>query len=306
MFDVISIGAATIDIFVKSKDLISTPNIVGLKPSSKNEISQSLICSGGGATNSAVSFSRLGLKSGCVSLIGQSYLNQFIYDDLKKNKVDGQFIFLQKSATTDFSVVLINQDGGRSILTNRGDTRLESRHIPWSKIKKTQWFYITSLEGNLDLLEKIIGFAKENNIKICLNPGNRELASRRRITSISKMVDVLLLNKEESEIFFDAKFDDDKFFSLIHQQKLPLVAITNGRDGAYIFTDSRQFYSPIINTKPADETGAGDAFGSAFVSALIYKKSPQDALFWGIKNSASVVSYLGAKTGLLSLRQIKN
>ena len=306
MFDVISIGAATIDIFVKSKDLISIPNLVGLKPSSKNEINQSLICSGGGATNSAVSFSRLGLKSSCISLIGQSYLNQFIYDDLKKNRVDDQFIFLQKSTTTDFSVILINQDGSRSILTNRGETRLESRHIPWTKIKKTQWFYITSLEGNLDLLEKIIGFAKENNIKICLNPGTRELASRRRITSLSKMVDVLLLNKEESEIFFDSKFDDDKFFSLIHQQKLPLVTITNGRDGAYIFTDSRQFYSPIINTKPADETGAGDSFGSAFVSALIYNKSPQDALFWGIKNSASVVSYLGAKTGLLTMKQIKD
>ena len=306
MFDVISIGAATIDIFIKSKDLISIPDIVGLKPSSKNEISQSLICSGGGATNSAVSFSRLGLKSGCISLIGQSYLNQFIYDDLKKNKVDDRFIFLQKSATTDFSVILINQDGRRSILTNRGETRLESRHIPWSKIKKTQWFYITSLEGNLDLLEKIIGFAKENNIKICLNPGSRELASHRRIISLSKMVDVLLLNKEESEIFFDAKFDDDKFFNLIHQQKPPLVAITNGRDGAYIFTDSRQFYSPIINTKPIDETGAGDSFGSAFVAALIYKKSPQDALFWAIKNSASVVSYLGAKTGLLKLKEIKD
>jgi len=304
MLDVISIGAATVDIFIKSKDLIVTPEIVGLKPSSKNEISQSLISSGGGATNSAVSFSRLGLKSACVSLLGQSYLNQYIFDDLKKNKVDDQFIYIQKSATTDFSVILINPDGRRSILTNRGDTRLESRHIPWSKIKKTKWFYITSLEGNLDLLEKIIGFAKENDIKICLNPGKRELQSRRRIFNLAKMVDFLLLNKEESETFFDSEFDNDDFLKLIHQSKLPLVAITNGRQGAHIFTDTKQFYSPIISTKPADETGAGDSFGSAFVAALIYNKTPQDALFWGIKNSASVVSHLGAKPGLLSLRQI--
>ena len=306
MFDIISIGAATVDIFIKSKDFISTPDIFGLKPSSKNEISQSLICSGGGATNSAVSFSRLGLKSSCVSLIGQSYLNQFIYDDLKKNKANDQFIFLQKSTTTDFSIILINHDGSRSILTNRGETRLESRHLPWSKIKNTQWFYITSLEGNLDLLEKIIGFAKENNIKIALNPGKRELQSHRRLASLSKMVDFILLNKEESETFFDSEFDPSDFSTLIDRQKLPLVAITHGRNGAYIFSDSHQFYSPIINTKPVDETGAGDAFGSAFVAALIYKKSPQDALFWGIKNSASVVSSIGAKTGLLTFKQIKN
>lgn len=202
MFDVISIGAATVDIFIKSKDLIVTPEIVGLKPSSKNEISQSLISSGGGATNSAVAFSRLGLKSACVSLLGQSYLNQYIFNDLKKEKISEQFICSKKTATTDFSVILIDKTGARSILTNRGNTRLESRHIPWSKIKKTRWFYITSLEGNLDLLEKIIGFAKENNIKICLNPGKRELQSRRRIFNLAKMVDFLLLNKEESEIFF--------------------------------------------------------------------------------------------------------
>lgn len=306
MFDVISIGATTVDIFIKSKDLISTPDIIGLKPSSKNEISQSLICSGGGASNSAVAFSRLGLKSAPVSLLGQSYLNQYIFNDLKKEKINEQFICSKKTATTDFSVILIDKTGARSILTNRGNTRLESRHIPWSKIKNTQWFYLTSLEGNLDLLEKIIGFAKENQIKIALNPGKRELQSRRRLTSLAKMVDFILLNQEEAETFFDLEFNRHDFSSLIHQSQLPLVAITNGRQGAYVFTDSSQFYSPIINTYPVDETGAGDSFGSAFVAALIYQKLPQDALFWAIKNSASVVSSLGAKTGLLTLKQIKN
>lgn len=306
MFDVISIGAATVDIFVKSKDFISTPDVLGLKPSSKNEMSQSLICSGGGATNSSVAFSRLGLKSACISLLGQSYLNHFIFDGLKKNQVGEQFICSKKTATTDFSVVLIDKDGGRSILTNRGDTRLESRHLTWSKIKNTKWFYITSLEGNLDLLEKIIGFAKENNIKIALNPGKRELSSRRRLLNLAKLVDFLLLNKEESETLFDSEFDQTDFSALIKKSEIPLIAITNGRHGAYVFAPDQQFYSPIINTKPVDETGAGDSFGSAFVAALIYKKSIKDALFWGIKNSASVVSNLGAKTGLLTLKNIKD
>ena len=60
MFDVISIGGATIDIFAKSKQFTVDNNLLSLEYSAKAEISQSLICSGGGATNSAVSFSRLG------------------------------------------------------------------------------------------------------------------------------------------------------------------------------------------------------------------------------------------------------
>lgn len=303
-FDVISFGSATVDIFIESKDLIITPKIVGLKPSSKNEISQSLICSGGGATNSAVAFSRLKLKSAPISLIGQSYLNQYIYDDLKNNKVTDEFIYTNNNDTTDLSVIIVPTGGGRSILTNRGQGSLQSKHISWKKIKKTQWFYITSLEGNLDLLEQIIGFAKENNIKIALNPGRRELKSRRRILSLVKMVDFLLLNREEAEILFNLSFDDILADNLIHQTKIPIVAVTAGADGAYTFVQDKQYFSPAINHHPVDETGAGDAFGSTFVAGLIHQKTPQEALFWAIKNSASVVSALGSKSALLTLKQI--
>ncbi len=305
-FDVVSIGSATIDIFVESKDLIITPAIIGLRPSSKNEINQSLICSGGGATNSSVAFSRLGLNSAPVSLIGNSYLNQYIFDDLKKDKVFDQFIYTDKFDTTDFSVIIVPTGGGRSILTNRGQCSLQSKHIPWSKIKKTKWFYITSLEGNLDLLEQIIGFAKENNIKIALNPGKRELKNRRRLLPLVKMIDFLLLNREESEMLFNQSFDDIIDDNLIHQTKIPVVAVTAGADGAYIFTGNRQFFSPAINHHPVDETGAGDAFGSTFVAGLIHQKTPQEALFWAVKNSASVVSALGSKSALLTLRQINS
>ena len=306
MFDVISIGAATVDIFIKSDALTSTSDFIGLKTSSKNEISHSLICSGGGATNSSVAFSRLGLKSACISLIGRSYLNDYIFDDLKREKVVDKFICSNKNDTTDFSVILVSKDGRRSILTNRGKFGLTDKNFRWSQLKTTKWFYITSLEGNLDLLEKIIGFAKENHIHLALNPGNRELSRRRQLTSLLKYVDFLLLNRTEAEALLDLSFSDAEFFNQLHYLKSPLIAVTDGRNGAYLINDHRQYFSPIISTIPVDETGAGDSFGSAFVAATIYQKSPQEALFWAIKNSASVVTRLGAKAGLLTLKQIKS
>jgi sugar/nucleoside kinase (ribokinase family) len=304
MYDVISIGAATVDIFVKSDDFLIQDNLLCLKYASKSEITQSLICSGGGATNSAVSFSRLGLKSACISLIGNSYLNNYIFEDLKKDQVADSFIVQDKKDDTDFSVIIIAPDGSRSILTNRGKSGLEDKHFDWNKLEQTQWFYISSLEGNLDLLEKIIGFAKEFNIKVSFNPGHRELMQRKKLLPLIKMVDFLLLNQEEAEVLVDTSSTDPNFWDKIKSLHSPLVAVTNGREGAHVLTSEQQFYSPIINTHPIDETGAGDAFGSAFVAALIHQKLPQDALFWGIKNSASVVSSIGAKPGLLTLSQI--
>jgi len=304
MHDIISIGATTVDIFIKSDGFLVKDNLLSVEYASKNEISQSLICSGGGASNAAVSFSRLGLKTACISLIGESHLNSFIRRDFEENGLSLDHLSKDKKDTTDFSVILVAPDGGRSILTNRGKSGLTKKNIPWKTLKLAKWLYITSLEGNLDLLEQIIGFAKENNIKVSLNPGSRELIQQKRLLPLITLVDFLLLNQEEAETITQTDHDSPSFWGNIHRLNAPLVAITNGREGAHILLDGKQFYSPIINTHPIDETGAGDSFGSAFVAALIHQKTPQEALFWGIKNSASVVSYLGAKTGLLTLKQI--
>ena len=132
------------------------------------------------------------------------------------------------------------------------------------------------------------------------------MSRRRQLTSLLKYVDFLLLNRTEAETLLDLSFSDAEFFNQLHYLKSPLIAVTDGRNGAYLINDHRQYFSPIISTIPVDETGAGDSFGSAFVAATIYQKSPQEALFWAIKNSASVVTRLGAKAGLLTLKQIKS
>jgi sugar/nucleoside kinase (ribokinase family) len=306
MYDVISIGAATLDIFAKSKQYIVKNNLLSVVYSSKNEICDSLICSGGGATNSSVAFSRLGLKSACLSLIGTDHLTRFILDDLKNESVGTSLLFKNNNDSTDFSIILVAPDGGRSILTNRGPTRLEEKNIDWDKLKNTKWLYITSLEGNIGLLEKLIGFAVENNIKIALNPGNRELKQRRILIPLLRYVDFLLLNKTESEMLTGIPTEKPECWSKITSFNAKITAITNGREGAHVLVGTKNYFSPIININPVDETGAGDSFGSAFVAALIHGLEPQEALIWGIRNSASVVSFLGAKTGLLSLSQIKS
>lgn len=303
MFDVISVGAATVDIFVKSKQFRVDDQTLSVAYSSKNEIDQSLITSGGGATNSSVSFSRLGLKTACLSLIGDDPLSQYITADLAKDKVDTSLLHLDKSNSTDFSVILVAPDGGRTIFTSRGDSRLENKHFCWSKLN-SKWLYITSLEGNLDLLEKIIGYAKESDIKISLNPGNRELNHLKVLKPLLKHVDFLLLNKTEAQTLVDRPYSDPQFWTHLKSVGSSIIAVTKGREGAHVLSPSGDFFSPIINTRPVDETGAGDAFGSTFVSALIRGLSADQALHWSIKNSASVVSYLGAKPGLLSLSEI--
>lgn len=305
MFDVISIGAATVDILVKSEKLMVSREWIRVARSSKSEISEALISSGGGATNSAVGMARLGLITACVAQVGDDVLRNYVLEDLKKNKINSSMLVKSKHDGTDFSVILVGEDGSRSILVNRGKDRLEEKDIKWEKIKKTKWFYISSLEGNMDLLEKLIGQAFETEIKVAVNPGRRELRQRERLIPLLKQVCFLLLNKTEAEELAEVKMKETKFFHRLTGYGAKIIAVTNGRRGAHVLTETNHYYSPVINIKPVDETGAGDSFGSAMVAGLVYGLSPEKALDWGMKNSASVVRYLGAKAGLLKLQEIR-
>lgn len=312
MFDIISIGSATVDIFVQSDRFVvkkdktfPSGSSLSVDFSSKPEISQFLISSGGGATNSSVSFSRLGLKSAPLSLVGNDLLKNYIISDLKDANVPTTFLASSPKEKTDFAVILVAPNGGRTILVNRGPSHLEEKHISFSKIKDTRWFYITSLEGNIDLLEKLIGFAKEHGIKIALNPGSREISQVAKLLPLLKFVNFLLLNRQEAESLICQSFNQKSFFKKIQSLGPLHTAITCGRRGAHLLDQQNNHYSPIIPSKTIDETGAGDAFGSTFVAGLVYQLSPDQALFWAMKNSASVVSSFGAKTTLLTLSQIK-
>jgi sugar/nucleoside kinase (ribokinase family) len=306
MFDVISIGATTVDILVKPEEMVLEKEWLKIERSSKSEIGKWLICSGGGASNSAVAMRRLGLKSACVSQAGKDLLREYINRDLDEAKVDRTMMAVARKEGTDFSVILVSYEGSRSILVKRGKERLEERDIRWGKIKKTKWFYISSLEGNMDLLEKLIGAALENGIKVAVNPGNRELKQRGRLIPLLSQVDFLLLNKAEAEILTEKKMKEERFWKRLMSFGAKIIAVTNGRKGAHVIEREKHIFSPIINTKVMDETGAGDAFGSAVVAGLIYGKRIEEALEWGMKNSASVVRFLGAKEGLLKINKLIN
>jgi len=303
MLDIISIGAGTVDVLIKSADLEVKKNKIVVPYHTKKEVDEGLITSGGGATNSSVGFARMGLKSGCVALVGEDNLAGYIKDDLKKEKVESMVIG-EDGGMTDYSVILIGRDGGRTIFTNRGKTRLEEENIDWEKIKETKWFYITSLEGNMELLEKLVGLAMEENIEIALNPGSRELKEQNRLRELLPQIDFLLLNREEAEFLMGREIEDEKFFEEIIKTKAKIVGITDGKEGSYLITATNKLFSPAINMKPIDETGAGDAFGSGVVGALFYEKKLDEALFWGAKNAGNVVGFIGAKKGLLNYIEI--
>ena len=88
MYDVITVGSATVDAFVDTENkLFIGKKRIHVPFGSKLLIKDLRFDIGGGGTNCAVAFSRLGLKTGYVGKIGVGTNSQRIVNLLKKEKI---------------------------------------------------------------------------------------------------------------------------------------------------------------------------------------------------------------------------
>ncbi|MGQ7338686.1 hypothetical protein ACTGYP_12780, partial [Streptococcus suis] len=59
------------------------------------------------------------------------------------------------------------------------------------------WFYISTLAGNFDLLTKLLKHANRHSIRVAIDPGAGELAQPGKLKALLPLVTVLKANAEE-------------------------------------------------------------------------------------------------------------
>ncbi|MFA5878199.1 MAG: carbohydrate kinase family protein [Candidatus Staskawiczbacteria bacterium] len=311
MYDVITFGAATKDIFIKTKKLkvienksFATGKGVCFNLGSKVDIDEILFASGGGGTNTAVTFANQGFKVAYCGAVGKDLAGQEIIEELGNLSVGAELISKSETQPTNHSIVIDGIKNDRTILVYRGASgELKKDDIPWSKLQ-TKWFYIAPLSGYLcDRFGEIVNFAHKNNIKVALNPGNCQLSLP--ITTLKVIldkVDILILNQEEASILTGIPFQKEKdIFKKIDEICTGIAIMTKGGRGVVI-SDGQYLYRavPPPKRKVADETGAGDAFGSGFVSGFLQSNGDVEfATQLAMANGVACLQKTGAKAGLL-------
>ena len=168
---------------------------------------------------------------------------------------------------------------------------------------------ISSLGGQVELLEALVNHASERGIKVALNPGKDEIkkltADRRQLERIAAKLEVLLINREEMSELLGREVVDSLVWDEQNLISTPKITVmTDGKQGGQVCTGGRCWHYQPMLVETIEETGAGDAFGSGLVSALIKGKSMEDAVEWGKKQAASVVQHMGPKKGLMNLDEM--
>ncbi len=307
MFDVITFGSATKDIFLQVEEgtVIEGNNFLTKKGvcfslGSKVKINDIYFTSGGAGTNTAATFAKQGFSVAYCGKVGKDGAGDNILKELEDYHIDSRFISSTKKRVTSHSVVLNVPKQDRTILAYRGASDLQTKKDISFNDLKARWFYLGPFSINMKgLFYEIIKYARCSGVKTMANPSKVQLKDR-NIKKALLEIDVVLMNLEEASILTGIPYSKEK--KIIRETvKLTkgITLITKGRKGVVAY-DGDSFYEakPAIPTA-VDRTGAGDSFGSGFLSSFMRGEDVKKGVQLGIANSTSCLQKIGAKNGLL-------
>lgn len=307
--DVISVGDIVTDAFIKLIDedehtyqnedgkWLAVP--FGMKvPYDHAQIIEGV----GNAANAAVCFARLGLGSSLVTNVGEDRYGRDMIRALHKNKVDTRFVRINPDKISHYHYVLWYKDE-RTIFVNSIDYEYYWPHLRPTEVP--EWLYFSSVgKYATDYHDDISDWLdKHEQVKLAFQPGTFQMElGAERLKRLYERSEVLILNREEAALVSGGDHNDIKdLFEHLHRLGPRILVITDGPKGAYA-SDGENFFKmpPYPDPKPpVERTGAGDAFASTFVAALIHGNTVEGALQWAPINSMSVVQKVGAQAGLL-------
>ena len=302
---VVAVGAGVQDVFLSNSAALqpiyedSEHSFAKLELGAKADVDEIHFTTGGGATNAAVTFARQGHRACFMGVVGHDPAGQAVLADLDHEHVDTCYVRFSDQYNTAYSVLLLASNGERTILTYRG----ASSHYHADDFDLSgcgaDWLYVSTLAGDMAVLRRIFDQARQHRIRICFNPGKRELAQRTLLMGLLEDVDVLVANKQEMQQLVAG----DDLESLVRHglHLVPTVVLTDGVNGSMVSDGQTIIRAGLYEDGLSrDRTGAGDAFASGFLSQWMSGASLEESVIFASANASSVVSSIGAKAGILS------
>jgi ribokinase len=311
-FDFIAIGDITTDAFIK----LSGDDAEVKKNKNKKQIcfnfgdkieydSITEVPAVGNSPNAAVSAHRLGLNSALVTNLGDDHNGEKMLQALGSEGVNKDYIKIHKGKKSNYHFVLWYEEE-RTILVKHYEYKYE---LP--SLGKPMWLYLSSLgENSLPYHHDIAKYIKDNpEVNLAFQPGTFQIQlGYEKLKDVYAVSAIFFCNKQEAQKILKTNENDIK--KLLEKMRAlgpKIIVITDGPEGAYAYDGANMWQMPMYpdSAPPVDRTGAGDSFSSTVTSALALGKTLPEALSYGPINSMSVVQYVGAQEGLLTIKKLE-
>lgn len=270
---------------------------------------------GGSAANAAAWFAALGHPVHFSGRVGADDVDRCA-DALRAAGVTPHLIG-EPDLPTGTIVVVLQSDRTRTMLTERGANARTGPHdvdpallVPGGHLHFTGYSLFDETDAPaVDAFRALTAAAHEHGATVSVNPGSAGFLADHGIDALlaaTAGADVLLPNLDEGRMLTGLVEPAEVAAALA--ARYSVVALTQGRAGVTVATATGTLvHEPAIPVIPVDTTGAGDAFGAAFVSALLASDTPGTSLARatpaqltaaaraGVAAAARAVTTLGAR-----------
>lgn len=312
-FDIITIGDSTIDTFIRIHDAAIECDLnkkdcrICVEYGGKIPVESIAYGMAGNAANVAAACSKLGMQTAIYTHIGNDWQGEMIKKQFDNFKIAQDYVTIDEVKKSNLSVVLTFQ-GERTIFSYHQDWFY---HLP--KLSPCRWLYLTSLSETFvdsNIIDEVAHYVDVTHAKLVFAPGTYQIkANVKRFKNTLERCAIFICNLEEAKDILEINEDNDKNKREILDKMLALgpkiVAITDGEEGSLASDGQKYLKLGILPTKVVEKTGAGDAWGAAFIAALNSQLDLATAMVWGAINSSHVISEVGAQNGLLTKEDLE-
>ena len=341
-FDVLTLGSVTIDIILPlgCDDVILDVNThegtaMKIPLGDKLQVDDALITCGGGSGNTATGFSKLGLKTAALGIMGDGSYRSFLEEEMKNAGVCTDYITTANGQMSSFSVILHPYCGERTVFNHRTQGTSFPNDL-LIQAPKTKGLYIGHLaNGAAQTLHTIPDYKTQNpNTIIGWNPGKTQFKKGfETFKELYPHIDILVINVEEAEMFTGLKSqevaakapadiigerinigeehqvenrsDVRALAQVFLEAGVKHVAITDGGRGAQCFDGQNHYLVAAQKTVILDTLGAGDAFSTGYMTAYLKDLPTKTCIRYACKASNGVIQAYGGQAGQLTEKEMK-
>lgn len=310
MLDLLSIGAIKLNTFIVLPEasvmceLKSVECKLCIEYGKKIPVTPFVTQIAGSAPNVAVGLAKLQLKTSIISFMGDDPVYHQAIAFLKQQKVNFNLVKKQKGLHSSAAVVL----------NFKGESTQLVDHVPHeyrlpTSTPASKFIHISELGGGYEKLYRdAIALVKTRGVRLSCNPGSIQIKEQKKVFfDLLGVTEVLFLNMSEARRIVKAENNEEIRGIMLKLKALgpQYVVVTDGQNGAYAFDGQQLDHVPMFPGKRVEATGAGDAFSTGFLGALLKGKRHDEALRWASVNAASVVGAVGPTKGLLTQTEIQ-
>lgn len=260
---------------------------------------------------------RLGGATGYIATVGRDAFAQCAEGRLRRDGVDTRHVITVEEATTGVAFRTDYSDGSRRFIfhiAGGAAGRLELAHIDEGYVAAFRWLHVSGNvlafgAGPRAAVLKAVDIAAARDIPISLDPNLRfEMMRKEEIAELLGPVlakaRVVFPSQGELAHMAGTATEEEGAAHLL-EAGVEIIAQKLGPAGSAVYTQGATLHVPAYTVEEMDATGCGDAYGGAFVFALLRGRGMEEAARFANAVGAITATRTGPMGGVESLKEVE-